>query len=334
MCVGDGILPPGPLSGAVGGKVKFNTTLSPPTKPFLSVSWTFKGVNIITSTSVNVTSPGHTNRITLDRATGALELRSLVLGDSGEYSVSIIQDGGQQTQGNTTLNVYEDISGASITGSDDVLIEGQSSTNLTCDATGSISTREWMKDGQPLQPSDRVTFFENNRMVSISPVNISDNGQYLCQLSNPFSFAEASYGLAVNYGPGAVTILGPATATVDTLVVLYCSARTFSPAAFTWFFNGLQKDVDEAGYVIEKASYSHSGNYTCRAFNDVIDKHATASYSMQIKGRLAQRDTGSQDRGQQGHQMTPTPTTSRAPGQRAPDAPDTPTTSDAPGQSK
>lgn len=106
VCVGARILPVGPLSGALGGKVKFTTTLSPPAVPFLSISWDFKEVNIITSTSSNNTGPAYANRITLDRATGALELRNLVPEDSGEYTLTIIPDGGLQTQGTTTLNVY------------------------------------------------------------------------------------------------------------------------------------------------------------------------------------------------------------------------------------
>lgn len=100
------ILPPGPLSGAVAGRVRFTTTLIPTQNPFLSVSWSFKGVNIITSTSINVTNAGHRDRISLDRATGALELRNLVLQDSGQYSVTIIPEAGPQRLGKTTLNVY------------------------------------------------------------------------------------------------------------------------------------------------------------------------------------------------------------------------------------
>lgn len=106
MCAGEGILPLGPLSGAVAGTVKFTTTLIPPESPFLSVSWRFNGSNIITSTSINVTGPGYDSRISLDRATGALELRNLVLEDSGEYTVTVIADRGLQQQGKITLNVY------------------------------------------------------------------------------------------------------------------------------------------------------------------------------------------------------------------------------------
>lgn len=108
MCAGEGILPSGSLSGALGGTVKFTTTLRPPQNPFVSVSWSFKEEkNIITSTiSNNATDPGHADRISLDRATGALELRNLVQGDNGEYTVTIVPDRGLQKQGKTTLNVY------------------------------------------------------------------------------------------------------------------------------------------------------------------------------------------------------------------------------------
>lgn len=106
VCAGEAILPPGPLIGPVAGTVKFTTTLVPPESPFIFISWSFKGANIITFSTSDITAPGYANRTTLDRATGALELRDLVLGDSGEYTVTIIPDGGLQKQGNTTLNVY------------------------------------------------------------------------------------------------------------------------------------------------------------------------------------------------------------------------------------
>lgn len=106
MCVGEGILPTGPLSGAVAGTVKFTTTLRPPEKPFLSVSWRFNGVNIISSTSINITDPGYAGRISLDRATGSLELRNLALEDSVEYTITITPDAGLPKQGRTNLTVY------------------------------------------------------------------------------------------------------------------------------------------------------------------------------------------------------------------------------------
>ena len=102
----EGILPPGPLSGAVARTVTFTTTLRPPESPFVSVSWSFRGMNIITSSNSDIIGTGYTNRISLDRATGALELGTLVPEDSGLYKVTIIPEGEPQKQGETTLNVY------------------------------------------------------------------------------------------------------------------------------------------------------------------------------------------------------------------------------------
>ncbi|XP_059194816.1 carcinoembryonic antigen-related cell adhesion molecule 16-like [Centropristis striata] len=269
MCVGEGVLPPGPLSGAVGGKVKFTTTLRPPELPFVSVSWTFEGVNIITSTSTNITEPGHANRITLDRSTGALELRSLVLEDSGEYLLTIIPEGGQQVQGRTTLQVYDLVSGATIRSPSAVLIEDKSYTNLSCEASGSISTREWMKDGRPLRQTDRLSFSMNNKTVFMQPVESSNHGTYQCRVSNPVSSVTATYDLTVNFGPHNISISGPSAAAPGGRVTLQCSADSVPPANFSWTFNGNETHVNTSMYVIERLQEDSIGNYTCTARNMV-----------------------------------------------------------------
>ncbi|XP_054477776.1 carcinoembryonic antigen-related cell adhesion molecule 5-like [Anoplopoma fimbria] len=269
LCVGEGVLPPGPLSGAVAGKVKFTTTLRPPETPFLSVSWSFKGVNIITSTSINITEPGHANRITMDRATGALELRNLVLEDSGDYTITIIPDGGLQKQGKTTLNVYAMITGAIIRSPAAILIEDKSSTNLSCEASGSISTREWMKDNLPLYPSARVTFSMDNKTVFLQPVHNSNHGMYQCRVSNPVSTMTVAHELTVNFGPHNISITGPSAAAPGQRVTLECTADSVPPANFSWMFNGNDTHANNSMYVIERLEAESIGNYTCTATNMV-----------------------------------------------------------------
>ncbi|KAM7421164.1 hypothetical protein PAMA_015361 [Pampus argenteus] len=107
---GDGVLPDGPLTAAVGGTVMFTTTVTPPETSFLVVSWSFSFNNteyipIITSTSSDTINPEYEGRITLDRSTGSLELRDLALTDSGEYSVSITPNGGFEMRGFTRLEI-------------------------------------------------------------------------------------------------------------------------------------------------------------------------------------------------------------------------------------
>ncbi|XP_072316980.1 cell adhesion molecule CEACAM2-like [Eucyclogobius newberryi] len=269
LCSGEGIVPAGPLSGAEGGTVTFITSLSPPEKPFLTVSWSFKGVNIITSTSTNVTGPGYVSRISLNRRTGALELRRLVPEDSGEYTVTITPDGGLQKQGRTTLNVYAMVTKAQIHSPALVLIEGKTLTNLTCEASGSISTRVWSKDGQPLREDSRVSFSINNKTVYIHPVHSSSHGNYRCQVSNPVSTETAVYNLTVNYGPHNMTIIGPWSSSPGQRVDLRCTADSIPPALFSWTFNGNRTQVNSSVYTIERLGLDSIGNYTCMAYNTV-----------------------------------------------------------------
>ena len=117
MCVGGSILPVGPLSGAAGGAVLFSTTLEPSTRPFISLGWSFRGRNFITYavTGRDVVDEAYAARVTLDRTTGSLQLRDLVLGDSGDYLVSITPDGEQQKTGTMQLNVYGEAVGRALT---------------------------------------------------------------------------------------------------------------------------------------------------------------------------------------------------------------------------
>lgn len=71
------------------------------------------------------------------------------------------------------------------------------------EASGSISSREWIKDGQLLNPSGGVSFSLDNKTASIQPVHISDRGTYQCRVSNPVSTMTATHNLTVSceYSP-------------------------------------------------------------------------------------------------------------------------------------
>nr|XP_029535038.1 carcinoembryonic antigen-related cell adhesion molecule 1-like isoform X4 [Oncorhynchus nerka] len=315
LCYGNGLLPAESMVGEVTHDVTF-TIVNPPNVPFRVVVWTANGTNVITSggNGDDDIGTGYVGRITLNYTTGSLELRNLVLSDTGEYVVSIITVGLGTMEGSTTLRVYdgpenitlkvtpldvlygsgsdltlscsaessppaqfqwalngellsnqgpvlrleniqasqsgryscwahntrtlryqtsepsditvlERISSAKLTISPNPpIIEGGSVT-LTCDASGSISKRDWMKDGQPLSPSERMIFSEDNKTVSISPLNLTDSGIFLCHLANLLSNENASYNLNVNLkgstqgGPNVGAIVGGTLGAVAVVAV-------------------------------------------------------------------------------------------------------------------
>lgn len=82
-----------------------------------------------------------------------------------------------------------------------------------------------MKDGQPLSPSERIIFSEDNKTVSISPLNLTDSGIFLCHLANLLSNENASYNLTVNLkgstqgGPNVGAIVGGSLGAVAVVAV-------------------------------------------------------------------------------------------------------------------
>ncbi|XP_045071838.1 carcinoembryonic antigen-related cell adhesion molecule 1-like [Coregonus clupeaformis] len=283
LCAGQGVLPQGPVNGAEGGTVMFITNLSPPAQPFIKISWSVGGANIITSTGSDAIGPGYGDRITLNKTTWSLELRNLTLADSGEYRLAITTATAETINGSTKLVVYENVSDANITGPTNNLFADVSSATLTCEAAGNITAIQWMKEGQPLSAGGNIFFSEENRNVSISPVKRHDGGEYLCKLINPVSSATASYSMIVNYGPDSMIILGEHVAEMESSTLIYCSVQSVPPAAFTWLFNGQQTGVHEAGYIIKSVSYNNSGDYRCDIRNDLTGHVVSMGHSLSVK---------------------------------------------------
>ncbi|KAJ8354755.1 hypothetical protein SKAU_G00223220, partial [Synaphobranchus kaupii] len=190
------------------------------------------------------------------------------------------------------ISVIEKISGANLIGPTEVLIAGNNSAILSCEAAnGTIISRKWLKDGQPLSPSNRITFSGDNSTVTIEPVQGTDNGQYQCRLTNPVSTDTANYNLTVNYGPEDVLIQGHKEMEAGQTVVLTCSASSVPPATFTWTFNGKETGVKAEEYPVANASFGDSGNYICVAANSVTRSvNSSAPHLLKV----TERSSGSQ----------------------------------------
>lgn len=252
---------------AVGGDALLLTSLTPTQTPLTSIIWTFGAKQIISYGTNNATAPGYENRITLSIFTGEMELRNVALSDSGEYNVTIIKADGEWISELSTLTVWEVISNAEVSSSAQLTAEG-TPLNVTCDSSGFISRREWLKNGSPLTSSENIVFYNEKQVLSFRTLGRKDSGRYTCNISNPVSSQEATYYMVVAYGPDSVETSGPKEVPVKTGFKLSCFAEAVPAASYIWIKN--HTTVAESSELIKNTSeYADGGEYSCLATNDV-----------------------------------------------------------------
>lgn len=276
-----GVLPLNLVNAAVGESVQFNTSLAPTQSQLYSILWKFGAKNIVSLVGNRVDiDPDYQGRIHLSYFTGSLELKIVSLSDVGEYSVSIRPaEGDTAKPGLTILNVYEKITNI-VVNSTLMPIEGLSA-NFNCDASGSILTREWIINGILAHPSENIVFLNQMREMFIVVVNRTYTGKVTCSLSNPIDRVVHDFVVNVNYGPGNAQIPEPGAVHVGTTLKLSCSAESVPPASYTWIKNGTTL-AQSQNYTKEKIEISDSGEYTCRATNNITMISSETSLTLRV----------------------------------------------------
>ncbi|KAM6935828.1 cell adhesion molecule CEACAM5-like [Lycodopsis pacificus] len=151
--------------------------------------------------------------------------------------------------------------------------------SLHCEVTGSVASIQWRRNGQ-LITADNTTFFDmNNTTLTITQVQLSDNGDYQCQAFNSVSNMTSSpYTVNVNYGPEMPTIMGPNVTKTGDNATFSCYASSNPPSSYKWFFND-SLVANTSDYVTPPLTKDMSGKYICMAFNNITGKNSTA-YTM------------------------------------------------------
>ncbi|MGH0118343.1 UNVERIFIED_CONTAM: hypothetical protein FKN15_048579 [Acipenser sinensis] len=277
---------------AVGVGEDVQLKINPPVAVF-SVNWNFgsTGVVIVTWNGFSETvTPPYQGRVELNKNTGTLTLKNVNKSDSGDYlyqGVSTETVPAVQYNGSISLNVYltEPITNVTVKPSPAQPIANQT-LNLTCQVLGSqtVSSRLWLKDGQPLSTSDRITLSVDSSVVSFNPVLQSDNGEYQCKASNPLSEVTSDgYRLEVYYGPEQASITAPDSAAEGSSVTFTCSAQSLPPCNYTWYFNGADA-AQGSQHKIASVSNADRGRYTCVAWNSVTGRNTSAVKEFIVTG--------------------------------------------------
>ncbi|XP_034553518.1 carcinoembryonic antigen-related cell adhesion molecule 1 [Notolabrus celidotus] len=153
---------------------------------------------------------------------------------------------------------------------------------LTCDVTGPAQHVYWMKDGVPLHGDNRTTFSMNNKNVTFNPVYYNDTGKYQCVAFNAaVNKTSPPAMLYVNFGPETPIIKGPSYAEAGQQVYFHCSAHSMPPSHYTWWYNGSEV-ANTSMFRTSPLTLNMSGEYACRAYNNVTGKNSTNSQMLTV----------------------------------------------------
>ncbi|XP_043974050.1 carcinoembryonic antigen-related cell adhesion molecule 5-like isoform X1 [Gambusia affinis] len=153
---------------------------------------------------------------------------------------------------------------------------------LQCEVTGPIGFIQWWKNGSRITPDKRTMFDNDNKTLTLNPVQFSDGGLYMCQGFNLVSnMTSGHFAVVVNYGPMMPTVTGPNVVKSGDNVTLKCTAESVPSSFYQWHFNGsVVSNMSE--FMIPSLTKGMSGVYTCMALNNITGKNSTASITLTV----------------------------------------------------
>ncbi|XP_072893323.1 cell adhesion molecule CEACAM7-like [Hemitrygon akajei] len=161
-----------------------------PSSSVSSGSWIFKGKAVAQWIGqTGIVDNVYRSRAELFTSNGSLLLKSVNMSDSGEYRVNMVPTSGFQTSATVTLRVTGPgpVTGVAVVTNDSTPLENLDIIALSCVASGTVETRTWFKDNQPIQENGRIFTSPDKAKLTIISVNRNDVGTYKCIASNSFS---------------------------------------------------------------------------------------------------------------------------------------------------
>ncbi|XP_057689966.1 hemicentin-1-like isoform X2 [Corythoichthys intestinalis] len=212
----------------------------------------------------------------------ALQLKNIHFHQRGNYSCQAFNNKTQRTITSEPLAISVislEISNVVIIPSKTEMEEFSGSVSLNCSFKGLFPTFAWRNGSSQLTAGDGVQINNNGALVTILNVSRYDEGPYTCQVFNNFSSATSPpLKLSIYYGPENVYFeIFPPREYFETgsKISMSCSAASRPPALFQWYQNGYLLPYTGSKLNLVNVQEHHSGNYSCRAFNNKTLKYQT-----------------------------------------------------------
>ncbi|XP_066295757.1 roundabout homolog 1-like [Branchiostoma lanceolatum] len=172
---------------------------------------------------------------------------------------------------------------------------------LTCRAQGSSAPAiTWYKDSAQIAAGPRITFSQNNELLTITNVQRTDQGAYYCQASSSLGTVRSNGGtLDINILPGIS--VGPGDGTGEIYVprgdhaLLRCAAAGDPQPTLTWYKDGQLLNVTPGdthyritseGLEILGVTDADEGSYTCRAESSAGFTESTGTLWVQVPAEI------------------------------------------------
>uniref|UniRef100_A0A3Q1K4B4 Ig-like domain-containing protein n=1 Tax=Anabas testudineus TaxID=64144 RepID=A0A3Q1K4B4_ANATE len=164
--------------------------------------------------------------------------------DMGVYSCTAKNTAGT-ISANATLTVLEtphlaqDLEDRSVVVGDTVALQ--------CKALGSPPPRiTWLRNDQPLRPSDRHHFTPGNQLLVIGSASLEDAGRYTCLMSNTLGTERAHSHLVVTQGRSpCAPLTGPSTVTIGIIVIAVVTSIVMTSLVWVCIIYQTRKKSEE-----------------------------------------------------------------------------------------
>ncbi|XP_060708512.1 carcinoembryonic antigen-related cell adhesion molecule 5-like isoform X2 [Hemiscyllium ocellatum] len=252
-----------------------------PSAAVRSGNWEFmsKSVGLWIGSSPSVSNE-YASRAEILTPNGSLLLKSVTSSDSGVYTVAMIPEVGDQASKTITLHVLEPVSKPNVTANATNPVEFNDTVALTCIASGTAVSYQWLEENSTITPNDRIALSDDNSSLIISGVLRSDGG-FTCYAFNDINgMTSDPYHLNVSYGPDGPKIsINPDLSIYPAgrAVTFTCSVDSNPPAEMEWLHNESSLQHKGRELIIASISLNQSGTYTCQAFNTLTQRYSVST---------------------------------------------------------
>ncbi|MEE6524855.1 hypothetical protein FKM82_024538, partial [Ascaphus truei] len=240
-----------------------------------TVTWTKNTVRVATWGNNNYTvSPAYRRRLKLFDQ-GSLNITNASPTDAGAYTVTVGSLDEKDATKSFQVKIYEPVGSVSVTSSPGTVTEGSPEVKLICAGANGEQTVRWEKDGAALPSDSAYSLLEGNLTLQIIHPNRSHNGNYSCNISNPFSSGQGSVPVHVYYGPESPSLTIKSNSDLNPMeyvlvgsnVTLQCSAAADPPALYSWVVPGQPTLPQAQNLSLPRIQRTQNGDYLCIASN-------------------------------------------------------------------